>query len=942
MVVAPPVVLVGRHSELADLRKTVKVLVAGRGRALLVEGEPGIGKSTVVRAAADEAAEAGCQTFWANCDELSQAFALVPLLEALGIRESAEDGRRAAIARLMRGDPTEVSGNDVVTSATERLLSLVDELCVAGPVVLVVDDLQWADPATVLVWSRLARSVEQVPLLLIGATRAVPRRDDLVALRRMVGTQHRMRLSALAGPDAEQLVTAAVGGSPGAKLSQLSAGAAGNPLYLTELCDELVRSRRLTKMGDQVELAEQLAPARPTSLSVAVAGRLGFVSEPARELLHTAALLGNDFSVTELAVVSGRRVPDLMPALDEAIAAGVLDDDGQGLAFRHPMIREALYGGVPAAVRAAWHVDAGKALAAGNARVDRVARQLLAAIEGTDHTAGLEDGWLAGWLASTAPQLIGRAPQAAIPLLRAAALSPHGTPRLSGLLAESLYRTGDAAGAEQVASDALTRVDGDLDVLVDLHWTRAQCLSVQGRSTECVDTLETALATPGLDAKHRARLLALTSRAHRTHGDVETARRLASQALDEAQAVGDRWATGWALAVLTLLRVMRGEHAEALPLFEHAMGVAAGDPELADLSLLLRINHAAVLGELDRYVEAIGAARDVWTQADGAGNTLRTSQAQSVLSELLFDTGQWDDALGDVLHVDSPLGPPRNPVVECVGHGIAATIRLHRGDANALADLSTAEPYAAMIGSRVVGPLALARSLEREQAGAQAEALAVLTSALAAGAEELQETEDLLADTVRLAMTAGEKAVADTALARAEELARQSDVPRRQAAAKHCRGLLENDPGELALAAEGYRAAGRPLPRAQALEAAGIALADTGNLLAARKYFTEAYDTYAALGASWDLGRLQQRFRAYGIRRGPSSTHRRARSGWESLTQTEVRIARLVARGMSNPAIAAELFLSRRTVQTHVSHILAKLGLHSRIEIAREVSQRAE
>jgi len=939
MVVAPPVVLVGRHSELAGLRKTVKGLVAGVGRAVLVEGDPGIGKSTVVRAIADEAAAAGCQVFWAHCDELSQSFSLVPLLDALGIREVSEDDRRAAIARLMRGDPNEVSGSDLVTSASERLLSLVDELCVAGPVVLVVDDLQWSDPATVLVWGRLARSVEQVPLLLVGITRAVPRRDDLVALRRMVGGQHRIRLGALPEHDVTQLVTVAVGGPPGEKLSALSAGAAGNPLYLTELCDELARSGRLTREGDWVELAERGAPVRPTPLSVAVAGRLGFVSEPTREVLHTAALLGVDFSVTELAVVSGRRVPDLVPALDEAIAAGVLEDEVLGLAFRHPMIRDALYDGVPAAVRAAWHADAGKALAAGGSRVDRVARQLLVAIEASDHAAGLDDGWLAGWLTSAAPQLIGRAPQAVVPLLRAAAGGHNSTPALSALLAEALYRTGDAASAERVAAEALASVD-DLDLLVGLHWTLAQCLSVQGRSAECVGTLETALATPGLDAKHRARLLALTARAHRTHGDVDTARRLATRALDEASAVGDRWATGWALAVLTLVQVMRGEHVEALPLFDKAMAVAAGDPELADLSLLLGINHAAVLGELDRYEEAIAAAQDVWRLADEAGNVLRISQAQSVLGELLFDTGRWDDALADVAHVDGQLGPSRNPVVECVGHGIAATIRLHRGDANALRDLATAAPYAAMIGSRVVGPLAMARSLEREQAGADAEALAVLTDALAAGAEELQETEDLLADTVRLAMAAGEKEVADTALARAEELARGSDAPRRLAAAKHCRGLLENDPGELALAAEGYRTAGRPLPRAQALEAAGIALADAGNLLAARKYFTEAFDGYTALGATWDLARLQARFRAHGIRRGPSSTHRRARTGWDSLTQTEVKIAGLVARGMSNPSIAAELFLSRRTVQTHVSHILAKLGLHSRIEIARHFSER--
>jgi DNA-binding CsgD family transcriptional regulator len=85
---------------------------------------------------------------------------------------------------------------------------------------------------------------------------------------------------------------------------------------------------------------------------------------------------------------------------------------------------------------------------------------------------------------------------------------------------------------------------------------------------------------------------------------------------------------------------------------------------------------------------------------------------------------------------------------------------------------------------------------------------------------------------------------------------------------------------------------------------------------------------------------MQATFRAYGIRRGPRATHRRASHGWDSLTPTELKVADLVAQGMSNPQIATHLFLSRRTVQTHVSHVLAKLELNSRTDIAREASRR--
>jgi DNA-binding CsgD family transcriptional regulator len=152
--------------------------------------------------------------------------------------------------------------------------------------------------------------------------------------------------------------------------------------------------------------------------------------------------------------------------------------------------------------------------------------------------------------------------------------------------------------------------------------------------------------------------------------------------------------------------------------------------------------------------------------------------------------------------------------------------------------------------------------------------------------------------------------------------------------------LLDRDADLLLKAAEHYKVAGRPLPQAQALEAAGVVLAERGEVSAARSHFTKAFALYSELGAEWDLARTQATFRAYGIRRGPHARHRRADHGWSSLTPTEVKVARLVADGMSNPQIAAHLFLSRRTVQTHVSHILAKLNLHSRTEIAREASRR--
>jgi predicted ATPase len=148
---------------------------------VLVEGEPGIGKSSLVWAALAEAADARCVVFWGSGDELGQALPLLPLLEALRVRELADSPRRGTIVRLLRGELAAGPGADVSAALAEQLLALIAEECVAQPAVLVVDDLQWADRVTVTLWARLARSVHQMPLLLAGMMRPVPQRDDLLA-----------------------------------------------------------------------------------------------------------------------------------------------------------------------------------------------------------------------------------------------------------------------------------------------------------------------------------------------------------------------------------------------------------------------------------------------------------------------------------------------------------------------------------------------------------------------------------------------------------------------------------------------------------------------------------------------------------------------------------------------------------------------------------------
>ena len=934
--VTPAGALVGRESEMALLTGLIREVTRGRGSSVLIEGEPGIGKSALVRAATAMASEAGCEVFWGAGDELGQALPLLPFLDGLRVREPSVNQRRDTIVRLLRGEVTTGPGIDVPAVLAEQLLALVAEQCAVRPTVLVVADLRWADPASIALWGRLARSARQVPLLLIGMTRPVQHREDVLALRRVVDDAARLQLTGLTGSAVTDLVAAVAGGKPDDQLLRLADGAAGNPLYVTELVAALARGSGLTVTETgAVHLASGSVPG---SLSAAIADRVGFVAGPVREVVRAAALLGADFAVPDLAIVLGRSVTDLIPAVDEACAVGVLAESGHGLRFRHPLIRSALYEEMPPAVRAAWHGDAGRALAQAGAPPERVARQLLAAADGRTEPA---DEWMLDWLTRTADMLVGQAPGVAADLLkRAVSSSPPGSPRhgwLASRLADALYRTGDMATAEQVADRALEHA-AEPDLLVDLQWTLAQCRMQAGRSAESLATLDLALASPGISARHRARLLVLTARTHDIVGEAAKAGEVAASALAAAEEAGDTWAVGWALHVLTLVAAIQGRMDDALPMFDRALAVTQADPTLTDLRLLLQINKAVELGNFDRYEEALTAAGQARDLADRVGSARRLAQAHSALGQLLFETGNWDDALTEVGILDENL---RAPEVACINHGIAAVISFHRGETDvARRHLAQAVPHAELIGNRVIGSLVLARSLDREQDGVLPEALAALTDAVNGNTEQLEEIEDLLADGVRLGTQTGDLVTAQALAGHAAALAAGSDVPHRQGDALYCRGLLDQDPPGLLAAAERYEHAGRPLLRAKALEAAAGYFVETDDRGQARAAFTQAVDVYTSLAAAADVARLQAAFRAHGIRRGPHAKHRQARSGWDSLTATEIKIAGYVEEGLSNPEIAAKLLLSRRTVATHVSHILKKLDVNSRTDIAREAALR--
>jgi tetratricopeptide (TPR) repeat protein len=847
-----PLPLIGRDVELAVLAGLAAEVAAGRGGVVLVDGEPGIGKSALVQAAVARAASLGCQVFWGTGSELDQALPLAPLLDGLRVREPSANPRRETIARFLRGEAGVDRGMDGPAVLAEQLLALIAEECATRPTVLVIDDLQWADPATVRLLARLGGSARDLPLLLAGMMRPVPQRDDLLALGR-AGRAVRLQLTGLPEAAVAELVERLAGGVPDSQLLKLAADAAGNPLYVTELVAALERSAQLTIAGGRVA-ALTVGPT-PRSLTAAITDRLGFISGPAREVLRSASLLGVEFAVTDLASLLDRGISDLAGILREACVAGVLAETGNRLRFRHPLIHAALYAEMPAPVRAAWHREAGRALAGAGAPADRVARQLLSAAG--EPPEPMEE-WMLSWLADAAAALVSQAPSVAAALLaRSLDSIPRSSARygrLASRLASALYFVGENAAAEQMASQALEHAP-DPDLRVDLHCTLALCRMVAGRPAESLATLNRALADPGLSARHRGRLLVLVARTHAYFGEFEEGDRAAVGALSAASAEGDAWAVGWALAAMALIAMSRGQLTDALALHDRGLSVTKADPALSDLRLLLQVNKAAALADLDRWEEALAVAGQARQLADQAGTTIRQAQAHGVLGQLLFATGRWDDALAEMSVVPESL---KEPAASCGELGSAAVISFHRGDAAAARGyLSAAVPHAQRVSHRLVPPLALARSLDYEQAGALPAALAELTGWFNGKAEEFGETQDLIGDATRLAMRTGNLGAARTLASQAATSAIEAETPCRQANALYCGGLVEHDAAMLLSAAGRYGHAGRPLPRAKALEAAASEYAHAGDWEAAQSTLATASEIYAWLGATVDAARVR-------------------------------------------------------------------------------------
>jgi DNA-binding CsgD family transcriptional regulator/tetratricopeptide (TPR) repeat protein len=931
---------VGRAQELAVLRAAATALGRGEGAAVWVEGEPGIGKSSLVAEALAAASDPGWEIEWGMADQLTKRLPLRVMLDCLQVRAGSPDPRRAQAADLLRSQRPGLLAGDASVTGVEVLVTLVDELCTAAPTVIVVDDLQWADEASLVVWHQLAASIGQSRLLLIGTCRPTPRRQDVQQVRAAVVRRGGavVTLGPLPETDVTALVTAMVGAPPGDGLRQLTAQAAGNPLYVRELVDALVREQALQirPVAEVARTGEQL----PVSLADALADRLSSVPAETAQMLRTATLLGGRFTVTDLAVVLRRPVSDLAASLQEAVAAGIVAGSGSELVFRHPLIRQALSESMPTALRTALHAEAAQELAAAGADILSVAQQLSAA----RRPGG---SWARAWLINAAPTLDTRAPQLAVELLRQELReTPAGDEACDALVA-CLVRALLAVGAYR---EAVSRASRALTVMTDpawrgeTSWMLAYAQWSAGSNNDAISVIRQALATVGLPRVWQARLLALLAQVERQTTGFDAAESISRRALAAAEEVGDPFATVQALHDLWLIHSVRRDHAAALDCIDQALNALGDDPGLADLQSIALDCRTFTLQNLDEWPRAELALRQAREFAQRTGHTDRATWVTAAV--LRYWLGDWDDALAELgSEASDALGPVYTFMRErwsaLLMHGVIALIagrREQRTTAGQQLREGLALPIENLADRENQDFLIAAHALSLEQSGKIRPAMLRLAEILPRRGGEMTLTHQWLPDLVRLAVTVGDRKVAQEAAAACQDEATAETRPARAAAASlRCYGLLESDPDRLAAAVTHYRTVGPPVELPAALEDLAVVLAGHGHEEDARSLLNEAVARYEDMQARWDTRRAEGRLRPYGIRRGVRGRRGpRATSGWEALTPTEIKIAALVARGDSTSDIAKGMFLSRRTVQTYISRILTKLGAKGRVEIVRE------
>jgi ATP/maltotriose-dependent transcriptional regulator MalT len=895
----------------------VEAVTQGQGGVLIIEGPAGIGKSRLVTEVMALAHKSKVRTLFGEAFEYQRA---VPFFSLFTATLSADPpvGDADALRRLG-------SSADVSYWVVHDLADTIHAAAAKTPLAIVLEDIHWADNGTLLALRSLAVG-HDVPVLWVLTTRAgaggAAVQETLAVLRRANATH--VHLAAMPPSAVADMVADAVRAKVDGSLLSLAAKAHGNPFLVMELVGGLHEEGRLDVSGGR---AVATGGSLPRRLGASMQQRLELLSDDASEVVRVASVLPDRFSAGLVAAMLERQPASLISGLAEAVRADLLIDDGEQLRFGHDLLRDATRQSLPQSLRRAMERQSASIMLNMGAAPAEVATQLARSAEPGDVEA-------INALRKAAQAVRHSDVSAAADLSRRALeLMPTNDNEHGRVVAETvglLNRAGRYDESEELAVAELSRSSAQEQAEIRLRLPAFTRHGSRRRAEGNRRALELGAISEVTRARHLA-MLAYNLMLDDTDGRYRAA---AEEAAATAESIGDPQSKVIARLTLAYYECADGYADRALRGLRKLRSLRHTS-DLTAAYLLVQNHYANILAAVGRLDDATAQVAAGMEQAQRERNTMILDIWATVGGVVHVTAGRLSAARSAVeaLPPPEPTGATELDMLRMV---LLAEVATRTDDRNLLqqtvADAQAGYPSGtAMVRRNTAYVLALA-AWYRDDVH---DAVRWLGDVDLLGTPLIPASLDQVILGARVAAAAGDAGARARVLRAVEILRRETPaVPLFTAVAAYARGVVDGDVQALVGATDLLRESARPLLYAAAAEDTAGLLARADRTDEALDQFNAAFDTYSSLGATADSRRVGRELRRLGVERR-TVNRSRAKTGWDSLTDAELKVVTLVAGGATNRAVADQLHLSLHTVKNHVHNAFAKLGVSSRGQLAQ-------